>query len=376
MVRYNDALSRLGGHAPSVAMKLAAAGPSASGLTNLALNECSLGCSPHVIEAVRAAVPHAARYPATACGTLRQVLSQRLGVLPEQLVFGNGVFELLGLVTQAFVAPGREVVIPDPSFGWYRVATLAAGATIVPVPLADDTIDLDAVARAVTPRTALVWLCNPHNPMGTIVRDAPLRALLARVPAEVAVVIDEAYVEFARDAAFPDSIALLRQHPNLVVLRSFSKAYGLAGFRIGYGIASAETIAVINKVRTPPNVNHLAQVAAVAALEDTAFTARVQRVHDESVAAYGAVLRELRLRYIPTHANFIMIDLGHDADAVAAAFFAAGIVLRSGAEIGRPTWLRITFGTPEENTRVFAVLRDLVARGLARATADAVPQPA
>jgi histidinol-phosphate aminotransferase len=228
---------------------------------------------------------------------------------------------------------------------------------VVPVPLRDRAIDLSAVARAITPRTKLVWLCNPHNPMGTIFRAPEFEAFLAAVPEQAALVLDEAYYEYADDPAFPDSIALLREHANLIILRTFSKAYGLAGLRIGYGIARPQTIETLNKVRSPPNVNYLAQVAALAALDDTAFTAAAVAGNARRVRDYYRFCDENRIEYVPTFANFILVNIEGDGNLAAEEFLKQGIILRSGAEIGKPSWLRITIGTDSENERVFALLK-------------------
>jgi histidinol-phosphate aminotransferase len=330
-------------------------------LTNLALNENSLGYSPRVADALAGALGEVSRYPATFCEGLRAKLSRRLDIEPDRFLFGNGIFEILSLICSVFVGEGDEVLIPDPSFGWYKIASIVSGARIVAVPLRDHTIDLDAVAAAVGPQTRLIWLCNPHNPMGTVVRSGALQAFLDRLPPELAVVLDEAYGEYAAAQDFPDGIALARRHSNLIVLRTFSKAYGLAGLRIGYAVASAETVRLLHKVKTPPNVNHLAQVAATAALDDEDFLARSVALVKQGLADYYACCDALGLGYIPSFANFLMINLGRDGDEAAKVFLAAGIVLRSGREIGLPEWIRVTIGNAEENQRVFAVLRRLVA---------------
>ena len=244
-------------------------------LADLSLNESSFGHSPKVDEAVAAALAGLHRYPPVFPAALARRLAEKHGLASDQYLFGSGVFELLSFVALTFVDAGDEVIIPEPSFGWYKVTACATAARVVAVPLRNHAIDLEAVARAVTPSTRLVWLCNPHNPMGTIFRAPEFEAFLKAVPQDLAVVVDEAYFEFADDPGFPDSVALLGRHPNLIILRTFSKAYGLAGLRIGYAIGRAETIAAINRLKPPPNVNSLAQVAALAALDDSAFNAEV-----------------------------------------------------------------------------------------------------
>ncbi|MCL2898311.1 histidinol-phosphate transaminase [Brenneria tiliae] len=336
--------------------------PDARGrLTNLALNENSLGYSPRVAQALAAALGEASRYPDSFCSALRHKLARRHDLEPDRLLFGNGIFEILSLIGAVFVGKNDEVVIPEPSFGWYNIASIVSGGRIVAVPLRDYAIDLDAVAAAIGPRTRLVWLCNPHNPMGTVVAGGELRAFLERVPPDVAVVLDEAYGEYAAAQDFPDGIELTRRHANLIVLRTFSKAYGLAGLRIGYAVAAARTIGLLHKVKTPPNVNHLAQIAAAAALDDEEFLARSVAAVRQGLSDYYACCDSLGLGYIPSFANFLMINLGRDGDEAAQQFLEAGIVLRSGRESGLPQWIRVTIGNDEENRRVFAVLRRLAA---------------
>lgn len=330
-------------------------------LLNLALNENSLGSSPAVAAAVAAALPQLHRYPPTFSDALRQALARRHGVGADRFLVGNGIFELLGLITQAFVAEGDEVVIPTPSFGWYAISARAAGARIVAVPLAAHAIDLDAVAAAVTPATRLVWLCNPHNPMGSLVAAGAIRRLLERLPADVAVVLDEAYAEYARPADLPDSAHWIDEHPNLIVLRTFSKAFGLAGLRVGYAIASPPAVRELGKLKSPPNVNSLAQVAALAALGDEDFLRRSVATVHEAARAYAGFCAARGLGYVPTHANFVMIDLGQDGDAAAAEFLRQGIVIRSGSEIGLPSWIRVTLGLEHENARVFELIDTLLA---------------
>lgn len=328
---------------------------------NLALNENSLGASPHVTRALAAALGEASRYPDSFCSALRHKLARRHDLEPDRFLFGNGIFEILSLIGSVFIGKNDEAIIPEPSFGWYTIVSKVNGGRIVAVPLREHVIDLDAIAAAIGPRTRLVWLCNPHNPMGTIVSSGALRAFLDRVPPDVAVVLDEAYGEYATNAIFPDGIALSRRHPNLIVLRTFSKAYGLAGLRIGYAIAASHIIQLLYKVKSPPNVNYLAQIAAVAALDDETFLEYSIATVRQGLSDYYACCEGLGLGYIPSFANFLMINLGRDGDEAAKLFLEAGIVLRSGREAGLPQWIRVTIGNDDENRRVFAVLRRLAA---------------
>lgn len=357
-MKFNQHLSKIRGYPRPQAVEAGQSGEAPAPLINLGLNECSFGCSPKVVAAVGAALPKAFRYPSSFCNELRWKLSRQLKLKPDQLIFGNGAFELLGLFAQALIAPGDEVIIPEPSFGWYAATSTANGGRIVSVPLRENRIDLSAVAAAVTAQTSLIWLCNPHNPMGSVFDKEAFSDFLARVPGEVAIVLDEAYREFAEVDELPDSASLLARHPNLILLRTFSKAYGLAGFRIGYGVAAEEVVAQVLKLKTPPNVNYLAQVAALAALDDAAHTQSVLASYAREKAKYYAFCAERGFRFVPSSANFIQIDIGIEADPVVAQFLQRGVIIRSGSEIKRPTSLRITIGTAEENALVFALLRE------------------
>ncbi|WP_217597926.1 histidinol-phosphate transaminase [Cohnella sp. GbtcB17] len=342
-----------------------AAGPSAEAdappvrSIRLSANETTLGASPLAVEAVRRAAADLFLYPDPHQTSLREKLALKLGVGEDQLIFGNGSFELLSLSALAFLNEGDESVYPVPSFGWYRIATLAAGGIPVEVALdGDHRIDLAAVRSAVTDATRLVWLCNPNNPTGTYLNASELDGFLHGLPDGIAVVVDEAYFEYASPADFPDTVRLLDRYPNLIVLRTFSKAYGLAGLRVGYGIAGAETVRAINRIRPPLNVNRLAEAAAVASLDDEAHVRAVLDNNSEGKAFYVKSCRELGLSYIPSETNFIMVDLGRDSGPVYELLLRDGIQLRAGREFGMPTWLRVTIGRSEENRAVVDALRN------------------
>jgi histidinol-phosphate aminotransferase len=328
----------------------------------LAGNENNLGHSPLVLDALAAATAGIHRYPDPACTRLRLRLAEKLAVAPNQIVFGDGSFELLSLVAQTFLNPGEEAIVPEPSFRWYKVATWAMDGRVVSVPLRAHRTDLDAILGAVSARSKLVWICNPQNPTGTSLRHGELVTFLKRLPSSILVVLDEAYIEYADAPERPDALLLMSEFPNVVSLRTFSKLYGLAGLRIGYGIGQPQLIAAVDKVRPPINVNHLAQVAALAALDDSAFVRSVLDNNAAAKEAYARVCAELGMTFIPTQANFIMVDTGRDGDEMSNLFLQHGILLRSGVEFGMPTWLRITLGTVADNEKVFAVLRKVADR--------------
>jgi len=325
-------------------------------LVRLSANENPLGPAPRVVEAVRREAARIHLYPDSGSTALREALAQRLGVGRDELVVGNGADELIGLVALAAFEPGDEVIVPHPSFEPYTTGVALAGATLVPSPLAGYETDLEDMGRRLTPRTKAVILCSPHNPATTIVRRGPLGAFLARLGADPPlVVLDEAYGDFCDDPEYPDGIALLRHHPRLIVLRTFSKIAGLAGLRVGYAVARAETIDRLNRVRAPYNVNRLAQVAARAALEDTEHWERTRKLVIEERARLSAALARRGLAHPPSQANFLLARVP-DAAAACERLFRAGILVRDGAGVGFPGHLRISVGLPATNERLLALL--------------------
>jgi histidinol-phosphate aminotransferase len=321
-------------------------------LVRLSANESPLGPSPHVVDAVRREAPRAHLYPDGGSTALRQALAKHLGVAPEQVIVANGADELLALIATAAFEPGDEVVIPWPSFEPYTTVVLLAGAVLSQSPLAGYETDLDDMRRRTGERTKALIICSPHNPATTIVRRGPLRALLdALGPEGPLCVLDEAYRDFCDDPEYPDGVELLARYPRLIVLRTFSKIAGLAGLRVGYAVAAAESIDRLNRVRAPYNVNRLGQVAALAALEDEAHLARTRRVVLEERAFLSAELARRGYRFPPSQANFLLLRVD-DPDAVRARLLRAGLVVRDGRGVGFPGHLRIAVGTREVNVRL------------------------
>lgn len=329
-------------------------------IIKLAGNENSMGTSPLAKEAIRHALDDLWVYPDIGCTRLREKLAASLRVEPEHLIFGNGSFELISLVGQTYLNPGDEAIIPQPTFGWYKSVVLQAGAAVVSIPLREHRIDLDDVLGTVTPRTRAIFLCNPNNPTGTYYGSEAFGRFLGALPDDILVVVDEAYIDFVRVADFPDALAYLCQYPNLISLRTFSKVYGLAGQRIGYGIASPEVISALNRVRMPANVNAAAQEAALASLDDINFRQAVLRNNERGRALYYDTLTLWGLDYLPTQCNFLMFRTGLDGDYLAGEFLKRGILLRSGAEFGMNGWLRVTIGLYKENELVLKTLRKLL----------------
>jgi histidinol-phosphate aminotransferase len=309
-----------------------------------------------VVQAITREAARAHLYPDGGATELRAALALRLGVGPEQIVAGNGADELLALVAWAAFEPGDEVVIPQPSFEPYATVVELAGATVVTSPLAKYETDLDDMRRRVTDRTKAVILCSPHNPATTIVRRAPLTAFLDALGADPPLtILDEAYGDFCDDPEYPDGVALLARYPRLIVLRTFSKIAALAGLRVGYAVARVEAIDRLNRARAPYNVNRLAQVAAVAALEDRDHWERTRRLVLDERAFLSRELARRGYALPPSQANFLLVQMDH-ATAVGDALLRAGILVRDGAAVGFPGHLRISIGTHAHNQRLLDVL--------------------
>ncbi|HZO09667.1 MAG TPA: histidinol-phosphate transaminase [Myxococcota bacterium] len=331
-----------------------------TGSLKLASNESPLGPSPRAVAAMQAELARVHRYPDGASFELRRRLAGRLGVGEEQLVFGAGADEILELLAKVLLGPGDECVFAWPSFAMYPIVVRGMGATPVPVPLDAALVhDLDAMAKAVTARTRLVFVCNPNNPTGTSVGREALDRFAEALPAECVLAIDEAYVDFARRADFPDSLAWVRRRPGTIALRTFSKAYGLAGLRVGYGVADPELAGYLQRARHPFNVNRLAEVAAVAALDDREYTERLQRLNADGIAYLTRELTALGFEVWPSDANFV---LARGPAGVVPALLREGVIVRPLAGFGLTEHLRITVGLPEENERLVKALRRIAER--------------
>ncbi len=321
----------------------------------LASNENPFGPSPKALAAISAAAVRVNRYPDGSSFKLRTKLAQRLGVAGNQLVFGCGADEIFELMVKAFVGPGDEVVYAWPSFAMYPIVTAGMGASAVPVPLdARLAHDLPAMRAAVTPRTRVVMVCNPNNPTGTSVGRAEFDAFVAALPADVVLVVDEAYFEFVRRADFPDAIGWLAKRPGTLVIRTFSKIYGLAGLRVGYGVGDPELIGYLERARHPFNLNLLAEEAAVAALDDAEHVARTRKGNADGIATLTRELAALDIATWPTDANFLLADAGVGAYD---ALLKQGVIVRPLAGFGMPGHIRITVGTAEENERCVKALQ-------------------
>jgi len=326
----------------------------------LASNENALGPSPKALAALRSAAASLNRYPDAACTDLRARLAKQLGVQPDSVIVGNGSDELIVLALRAFVDPGDAVVVARPTFLIYELQAKACGAAVTAVPLNNLRYDLAAMRQAVTPHTKLVFIANPDNPTGSYVTKRELGAFLRELPHETITFLDEAYYEFADAPDYPQALSYIDDHP-VIVTRTFSKAYGLAGLRVGYGIAQPSLIAAMHAVREPFNVNSLAQAAAAAALEDTAFLARTRRLVKEGRRMLTAALDALKVRHVPSAANFILMHLGPRAPDIAQALLSRGVMVREMSAWKLSGYLRVTIGTPAENRKFIQALTKCLA---------------
>lgn len=325
----------------------------------LAGNENTLGFSPLAMEALEQVTSY---YPDGTALNLREKTAAKFGVKPEQVIFGNGSFELLFLVGLAFLEKGDEAVLAEPSFGWYKNVTLIQGAGIVSVPLEDYKVNLDKIAAAVTDKTKVIWLCNPNNPTGTIFTAEELNRFLEKVGDDIVVVLDEAYYDFVNEDGYPETIPLIGRHKNIIVLRTFSKLEGLASFRIGYGFADEELTGYLNRVRLPINVTGPAQLAAYAALDDDTFREKTLANVRAGLAAYYERFDKWGLGYVRSNTNFVLVDTGVETEPLVQECFKCGILIRGGKEFGYPTALRISVGTPPENEAVLSLLGKLLGK--------------
>ena len=327
-------------------------------IIKLASNENPLGPSPKALEAIKKALIDLALYPDGGGFTLKEVICRKFGVKPEQIILGNGSNDVLELAARTFLTAGTTAVYSQHAFAVYPLATQAVGATGIEVAAKDFGIDLEAMFAAIRHNgnvTRMVFLANPNNPTGTFVAAGALHAFLTRVPANVLVMLDEAYTEYLDAKHAYNSVPWLDEFPNLIISRTMSKAYGLAGLRVGFGFAGAQLIALMNRVRQPFNVNHLAMVAATAALDDDEFIARSRKVNAEGLAFLGAEFSRRGITAIPPHGNFITFKID-SANAVFQALLKQGVIVRPIAGYGMPDWLRVTIGTRAQNERFLLAL--------------------
>lgn len=330
-------------------------GIDAQSIVKLASNENPLGMSPKARAAVRAAMDDLGRYPDGNGFGLKQALSRKLGVTADSLVLGNGSNDALELAARAFLPAGASAIYAQHAFAVYALAVQCVGARGIEVPARAWGHDLAAMADAISPDTRIVFIANPNNPTGSFIPGDLIEAFLARVPQDVVVVLDEAYNEYLPPALRYDSVAWLTRFPNLVISRTFSKIYGLAGLRVGYVVANPAVADLMNRVRAPFNVNTLALAAAEAALDDEDFLQQSYTLNQQGMAQIIAGLDALNLEHIPSGGNFLTFRVG-DAATVNKRLLQQGVIVRPIANYGMPEWLRVSIGLPAENARFLDAL--------------------
>ncbi|MPZ77933.1 MAG: histidinol-phosphate transaminase [Deltaproteobacteria bacterium] len=314
----------------------------------LASNENPLGPSPLAIEAMRQKLAELHLYPDGDCFYLKNGLTAKLNLSPDQLIVGNGSNEIIELAVRTFMRAGDEAVMARQAFVVYKLVVQAVGGVSKEVPLRDFTHDLDAIGKAISAKTRIVFLANPNNPTGTIYRTAQWESFLKQVPPDVLIIVDEAYFEYVEATDYPDSLRYHNQGKSLLTLRTFSKLYGLAGLRIGYGIADQQIISLMQRVRQPFNVNAPAQWAALAALEDREHVQHSLENNRQGMEYLAQEFAELGVEYVPSHANFILLRVGN-GEEVFKRLLAQGIIVRPMAGYQFPEYIRVTVGTMDEN---------------------------
>jgi len=327
----------------------------------IASNENPLGPSPMAVEAIKKAMVKLNRYPDGSGYDLIRKISDYIGLSPQNIVLGNGSDEIIGMLAFAMLQPGDEAILPNPSFLMYEIMVRGSGAMPIFVPLTSFCIDLEEIKKKITSKTRMIFLCNPNNLTGTIFSKKNFENFIREIPPEVIVVVDEAYIEFVRDQNCAKSIDYIDNDRPLITLRTFSKAYGLAGLRIGYGVMPAEIAGILNRVRLPFNASSLAQAGAVAALEDSVFLKKVISLIHEGLDFLYDALERRNIKYFPTQANFFLVDVHKDADEIYEKMLRQGVIVRSMKSYGYPNYIRINVGLHEENVRFLKALEKSMA---------------
>ncbi|MET0049789.1 MAG: histidinol-phosphate transaminase [Candidatus Thiodiazotropha sp.] len=328
----------------------------------LASNENPLGVSPKVIQVLEDGARGVARYPDGSGFRLRHRLAEMHGTGADAITLGNGSNDVLDMLARVFLRPGDESLFSEYAFAVYPLSSQAVGANLVKAPARDYGHDLEALQARITAQTRVIWIANPNNPTGTWLPREPLHDFLSRVPTDVIVVIDEAYFEYVEEADYPDATLWLTDFPNLVVTRTFSKAYGLAGLRVGYSLSHPVVADLLNRVRQPFNVNLLAQSAALAALDDPQFLERCVAVNRAGMQQLGEGLKALEVEFIPSVGNFLTLNLQRNAIEVDRALLQRGVITRPIAGYGLPNHLRVSIGLETENARFLTALREVLGR--------------
>ena len=324
-------------------------------IIKLASNENPIGPSPKAVNAIRKYLNNINYYPEGGCPELISALAKKHNLSPSNIIVGNGSNEILELIAEAFLKQGDEVIITNLTFVVYKMVSLLMDANIVPAELKDYRYDLDAISGKITDKTKIIFICNPNNPTGTMVTEAEVEKFMGNIPDNTIVIFDEAYYEYVTRSDFPNTLKYLVANKNVFILRTFSKIYGLAGLRIGYGMANPEFIEILNRVRQPFNVNSLAQEAALAGLKDEKHVAESIKVNNEGIQFLYKSFSEMNMKYIETSANFIFLDLGRSNKQVVNDLLKKGIIVR---DIG-DTYIRVTVGTQSQNEKFINAFKEV-----------------
>jgi len=326
----------------------------------LASNENPLGCSPKAISAINGELGEVARYPDGGGFELRSALAEKHGVDSGCITLGNGSNDVLDMIARVFLGPGKESLFSQHAFAVYPISSQAAGADLKVAPAKDYGHDLNAMAELISEQTGVIWIANPNNPTGNWLSSSELRSFIATVPSNCIVVVDEAYIEYVAEEDYPDASNWLSDYPNLIVTRTFSKAYGLASLRVGYGVSHLDIADLLNRVRQPFNVNSMALAAAKAALEDDNFIRHAVEVNSAGMAQLVNGFQEMGLEFIPSVGNFITVDVGRSGPEVDQALLREGCIVRPVANYGLPNHLRVSIGLPEENARLLEAMKKVL----------------
>ncbi len=326
----------------------------------LASNENPLGCSPLALQAINGELQGIGRYPDGGGFDLHSALAAKHGVDASCITLGNGSNDVLDMIARVFLGPGKESLFSQHAFAVYPISSQAVGADLKIAPAKDYGHDLDAMAGMISERTGVIWIANPNNPTGNWLGSGELRAFIESVPAEVILVVDEAYIEYVDEPDYPDTSTWLQDFPNLIVTRTFSKAYGLASLRVGYGLSHPDVADLLNRVRQPFNVNSMALAAARSALDDQDFIRRAVDINRQGMSQLKQGFDDMGLDYIPSVGNFITVDVNRPGSEVDQALLREGCIVRPVTGYGLPNHLRVSIGLPEENERLLTAMKKVL----------------
>lgn len=329
-------------------------------IIKLASNENPLGCSPMVTKVINELAYQVNLYPDAANFDLKRELAEELGVKPDNIFLGTGSDSIIRAICSIFIDPGDESIMGEVSFQRYEDNTKIMGGNVVKIPMKNHKLDVEKMVDAITERTKILWFCTPNNPTGPIIKKDELFSIIDKIPKDVIFVMDEAYYEYVDDPDYPQTIPLLGKYPNMIILRTFSKAYGLAGLRVGYGIANENIAKYINAVVGPFDVNLIAQNAALAALKDKEFLRKVVELNKKSREYFYKEFKSIGLEYIESQANFVMVDLKADDKMVFNELLKRGVIVRPGHLFDMPGWIRVSTGRMEQNERFISALKEVL----------------